>query len=170
MGRVGILREDSRVELLEGELIDMSPIGSVHLSVVNTLTMIFARQVGDVAIVSTQNPVSLLPDSEPQPDIALLRPRQDRYRNALPVATDVLLIVEVSDTSIEYDRQVKLPLYAQHGIPEVWIIDLQAGCMEIYRDPNERGYRKLLQRNRGDIASPTLASAVSVALNELWPD
>jgi Uma2 family endonuclease len=93
MGRAGILGEDSRVELIEGELIDMAPIGSLHVSVVSTLSMFFARQVGELAIVSTQNPVSLPPDSEPQPDIVLLRPRPDRYRSALPTAADVMLLI-----------------------------------------------------------------------------
>ena len=103
MGRAGILGEDSRVELIEGELIDRAPIGSLHASVVSTLSMFFARQVGDLAMVSTQNPVSLPPDSEPQPDILLLKPRPDRYRNALPTAADVMLLIEVP----RHDVQVR---------------------------------------------------------------
>ena len=112
LGDAGVLTEDSRVELVDGELIDMAPIGSLHASVVSTLSMFFARHVGDRAIVSTQNPVILPPDSEPQPDIALLKPSADRYRNALPTASDVLLIIEVADTTLDYDRTIKLPRYA----------------------------------------------------------
>src|ERR1700694_5944823 len=135
MGRAGILGEDSRVELIAGELIDMAPIGSLHASVVSTLSMFFARQVGELAIVSTQNPVSLPPENEPQPDIALWKPNTDRYRSALPTWADVLLIIEVADTTVEYDREIKLPLYARHSIPEVWFIDLNRGVLEIHLEP-----------------------------------
>ena len=103
MGQAGILGEDSRVELIAGELIDMAPIGSPHASVVSTLSMFFARQVGDLAMVSTQNPVTLPPDSEPQPDILLLKPRPDRYRSALPTAADVMLLIDVP----RHDVQVR---------------------------------------------------------------
>src|SRR5687767_3229793 len=97
MGKAGILGENNRVELIDGELIDMAPIGSLHASVVSTLSMWFARNVGELAIVSTQNPIGLPPDNELQPDIALLRPRPDRYRDALPTAAEVMLLIEVSD-------------------------------------------------------------------------
>jgi Uma2 family endonuclease len=169
MGRAGILREDSRIELIEGELIDMAPIGSLHASVVSTLSMLFARQVGELAIVSTQNPVSLPPDNEPQPDITLLKPRPDRYRNALPLAADVLLIIEVADTTVEYDREIKLPLYAQHGIPEVWLVDLQGGILEIYLEPGSKGYRKLLRPDRGETIAPALIDEARLPLAEIWP-
>src|SRR5438093_104740 len=106
MGRAGILREDSRVELIEGELIDMAPIGNLHASIVSALSMLFSQRVGDAAIVWPQNPLSLPPHDEPQPDIALLRPKADRYRDALPAASDVLLVIEVADTSLQYDRTV----------------------------------------------------------------
>jgi Uma2 family endonuclease len=169
MGRAGILRDDSRVELIEGDLIDMAPIGSLHASVVSTLSMFFARQVGELAIVSTQNPVSLPPENEPQPDIALLKPNTDRYRSALPTGADVLLIVEVADTTVEYDREIKLPLYARHGIPEVWLIDLKGGVLEIYLEPTAKGYRKLLQPARGETITPVLANEVRLPLTEIWP-
>jgi Uma2 family endonuclease len=169
MGQAGILGENNRVELVEGELIDMAPIGSLHASVVSTLSMFFARQVGDLAIVSTQNPVSLPPDSEPQPDLVLLKPRVDRYRSALPVAADVMLLVEVADTTSRYDREVKLPVYARHGIGEVWLIDLKAGTLEIYREPSSKGYRTLLRPERNDAVAPAMLSEVQLPMTEIWP-
>jgi Uma2 family endonuclease len=169
MGRAGILGEASRVELIDGELIDMAPIGSLHASVVTTLSMLFARQVGDLAIVSTQNPVSLPPDNEPQPDIALLRPRPDRYRGALPTAADVMLLVEVADTTLKYEREIKLPTYARHGIVEVWLIDLNGGILEIYREPGKKGYRKLLRPNRAETITPVLIDEARLPLSEIWP-
>ena len=119
--------------------------------------MFFARQVGDLAIVWTQNPVRLPPDSEPQPDVALIKPSPDRYRAALPTAADVLLVIEVADTTVEYDREIKLPLYARHSIPEVWLIDLKAGTFEVYRDPTAQGYRTLLKPERGGTITPVLS-------------
>jgi Uma2 family endonuclease len=169
MGQAGILGDNNRVELVEGELIDVAPIGSLHASVVNTLSMFFARQVGDLAIVSTQNPVSLPPDSEPQPDLLLLTPRTDRYRSALPTAADVMLLVEVADTTSKYDREFKLPIYARHGIAEVWVIDLKTRTLEIYREPSAKGYRKLLRPERDDAISPGLLGEVRLPMTEIWP-
>jgi Uma2 family endonuclease len=169
MGQAGILGDNNRVELVEGELIDMAPIGSLHASVVSTLSMFFARQVGDLAIVSTQNPVSLPPDSEPQPDLLLLKPRLDRYRNALPTAADVMLLVEVADTTSKYDREIKLPMYARQGIAEVWLIDLKSGTIEIYREPSSKGYRKLLRPERSDTIAAALLGDVRLPITEIWP-
>ena len=169
MGRAGILAENSRVELVEGELIDMAPIGSLHASVVTTLSMFFARQVGELAIVSTQNPISLPPDSEPQPDIMLLKPQPDRYRNALPTAADVMLLIEVADATSKYDREIKLPLYARHGIAEVWLIDLKGGTVEIYGEPGNKGYRKLLRPERSETIAPALLSQARLPMTEIWP-
>ncbi len=124
MGEAGILHEDDRVELIEGELVEMAAIGTRHLTCVNGLTRMLVRGVGDEAIVSVQNPVRLDEHSEPQPDLTVLRMRD--YRESLPVPEDVLLLIEVSDTTLAYDRGVKLPLYARSGIREVWIVDLRA--------------------------------------------
>lgn len=167
MGRAGILNEDSRVELINGELIDMAPIGSLHASVVNRLSTLLMQQAGRLAIVSTQNSLSLPPDSEPQPDIALLKPRSDWYRNALPGASDVLLLVEVADTTLAYDHDIKLPLYASHGVPEVWLIDLKGRAVELHLEPGAQGYRKILRPDRNETISPTLLSAVQLALPEI---
>jgi Uma2 family endonuclease len=168
MGKAGILNEDSRVELIEGELIDMSPIGSRHASVVNTLSKLCVEQADRLAIVSIQNSLSLPPDSEPQPDIMLLKARPDRYWNALPTGSDVLLLIEVADTTLGYDRNVKLPLYARHDIPEVWLIDLQTKAVELYSDPAPHGYRKILRPDADTTISPVLVPAVQLPLRELW--
>ena len=124
MGETGILHEDDRVELIEGEIVAMPPIGSPHGGRVNRLTMVMTAAVGDHAVVAPQNPIVLGIRSEPEPDIAVLRPRPDFYADAHPVAADVLLLIEVADSSLQYDLNVKVPLYARHGIPEVWVVDI----------------------------------------------
>lgn len=167
LGAAGVLNADSRVELIDGELIDMAPVDSLHASVVNALSMLFARQAADRAIVSTQNPVSLPPTSEPQPDIALLQPRSDGYRNALPTADDVLLLVEVADTTLAYDRTEKLSLYAKRRIREVWIVNLPDRALEMYRDPRDGKYRTKLEQLSSGCASPEALPAVFVELSEL---
>jgi len=133
MADAGVLERDARVELVEGEIADMAPIGSRHAAAVNRLTRAFIAAVGARAIVSVQNPIRLGDRSEPQPDLALLRPRADFYASAAPTAADALLVVEVAQASAAYDRQVKVPLYAQHGVPEVWIVDLDDGLLRFYR-------------------------------------
>lgn len=159
MGEAGIFSEDARLELIEGEIVEMSPIGSRHAACVNFLNRFLNRAVGDIAIVSTQNPIQLDDFTEPQPDVALLRVRDDFYRNSHPKPSDVLLIVEVADTTIDYDRLVKLPLYAKAGIPEVWIINLPAERIEVYARPSGEAYQTTKQVERGDdVESQTIAS------------
>lgn len=150
MASAGILLEDDRVELIEGEIIDTSPIGSPHAGCVMCLINLFARLLGDKAIISSQNPVRLSDLSEPQPDIALLEPRADFYRNIHPTARDVLLLIEVSDTTLDYDRKTKLPLYARSGIAEYWIIDLNAEAIEIYTKPANGTYTETQIVKRGE--------------------
>ena len=140
LGDVGILAPDARVELIEGEVIDMAPIGSPHAGIVNVLTREFVLAVGDAATVSIQNPVRLSDFSQPQPDVALLRPRTDGYAGAMPTAADVFLLVEVAASSLSFDRTVKMPLYARHGIPECWVVDIEGGQVIRYADPGASGY------------------------------
>ncbi len=135
MGEVGIFGKCERVELIEGQLVAMSPIGSPHFAAVNEFNRALVKAVEDRAIISVQNPVRLNDRTEPEPDVAVLRPRDDRYRQALPGPDDVLLIIEVADSSIDYDRGVKRTLYARHGIPEFWIADLDLARVEVYRTP-----------------------------------
>lgn len=131
MGEAGILGPEDRVELIAGEIIDMSPIGSLHAALVSRLAMLFSRHVGDKAVVWIQNPLLLDDVSQPQPDLAILRPRADFYRDGFPGPADVLLAIEVADTSLAFDRGVKAALYAAAGIPETWVID--AGTLRTHR-------------------------------------
>jgi Uma2 family endonuclease len=159
MAEVGLLSEDSRVELIEGEIIEMSPIGSLHSGAVNRSSAFFSRQLGGAAIVSVQNPVHLNDFSEPQPDLALLKPRKDFYADSHPTAEDVLVVIEVADTSVEYDRSVKLPLYARAGIPETWLLVLPKEVIEVYSQPNSGKYQKVRRLKRGrTLVSPTIPS------------
>lgn len=164
LGEAGVLAADSRVELIDGALVGMAPIGSVHASVVSQLTTDFARSLGDRAIVWTQNPVQLGPRSEPQPDILLLRPRPDAYRTGLPTAPDVLLLIEVSDASLHYDRSVKLPLYARHGVREVWVIDLVGRALGIHRRPELGAYMVEWACTAADRVSPEALRDIEVDL------
>lgn len=154
MAECGILPRDARVELLDGEIVEMSPIGDRHAACVDWLNHALSTAVSDRAIVRVQNPVRLGPRSEPQPDIALLRYRHDFYRAGHPAPRDVLLVIEVGDTSVDFDREVKTPLYAAAGIPEVWIVDLIAERIEVYRGLRPRGYSQVLGHAPGDRVSP----------------
>lgn len=138
----GILSKEDKVELINGEMIEMSPIGSNHSGIVNRLNAFFIRTLGERAIVSVQNPVILSDLSEPEPDLAILYPRDDFYSKNHPHPEDVYLIIEVADSSIDYDREIKLSYYAQAGIPEYWIVDLEQRHVEAYRSP-EKDYYKI---------------------------
>ena len=140
MGEAGILSESDRVELIEGELVAMSPVGSRHAGVINKLNRMLVLAVGDRGLVSVQNPIRLDDRSEPEPDVAVLRPRADDYVEATPGPEDVLLVIEVADSSLSYDRTVKAPLYAAHGLPEFWIVDLAGRAIEVHRRPAEGRY------------------------------
>ena len=140
MAEVGLLAPDAQVELIDGEIIDMAPIGPSHSSVVRELTRLLVTTVGDNAIVQIQGVIRLDNASEPQPDVAVLAQRDHRYRYAHPSSHDTLLLIEVSDSTLAYDRDVKLPLYARHGIPEVWIFDLQNRELHVHRAPQGGRY------------------------------
>jgi len=135
MFQAGVFSQEDRVELIEGEVVEMSPIGSSHGGTVNRSSTFLRRKLDDIVIVSVQNPVRLDDFSEPQPDLALLKPRKDFYSKAHPIAEDVLVVIEVADTSLAYDRNVKLPLYARAGIPEAWLIVLAKEVIEIHSQP-----------------------------------
>jgi Uma2 family endonuclease len=135
MGETGILGPQDRVELIDGEIIDMSPIGVLHAAIVARLASYFSQRLGPMGIVWCQNPLRLDDISEPEPDIAILRPRADFYMTAHPGAADVLLAIEVADTSLAYDLGTKVPLYARHGIPEVWVIDAATRQTRVFRRP-----------------------------------
>lgn len=140
LGSLGVLAPDARVELIDGEIIEMATIGSRHWAMVNRLDRLLQRTVGDRAIVAVQTSFRLDDYSEPQPDIALFEPRADFYVGALPTPADTLLVIEVSDATARYDRQIKLPLYARRGVPELWIVDLDASLLRMYREPKGDDY------------------------------
>lgn len=140
MGETGILGPDLRTELIDGEIIEMPPIGHPHAGTVNFLADRLRDRVHDRAIVAVQNPIGLDGRSEPLPDIALLRLRPDYYRNGHPGPTDVLLVIEVADSSLRYDREFKLPRYARADIPEVWLVDLGGRQLSVHRSPGPNGY------------------------------
>ncbi|MDW8059122.1 MAG: Uma2 family endonuclease [Thermomicrobium sp.] len=154
MVRAGILHEHDRVELIEGELFDMNPIGWAHQACVDWLTATFVRRLGDRAIVRTQGPIRIGDRSLPQPDLTLLEPRPDFYRHEGPRASDVLLLVEVSDTTLPYDRDVKVPLYARAGIPEVWLVDLAGEQVLVFREPAAGRYRASVVVRPGEQIGP----------------
>lgn len=168
MGEAGIFRPNERVELIEGEIIAMSPIGSLHAAWVNQLARVFVQQTSDEITVHIQNPVRLSEDTEPEPDLVLLSPREKPYSEEHPTSKDILLVVEIADSSLVYDRDRKVPLYARYGIPEVWIIDLQSSKLTIYLEPSRDGYRKILQPAPADDVSPTLLPEVKVGFATLF--
>jgi Uma2 family endonuclease len=163
MAAAGVLSEDDRVELIEGEIIEMNPIGSRHAACVGRLTKFLERLAGDRVIVWVQNPVQVSDYSEPLPDVALLRPRDDFYAQANPQPTDVLLIIEVADSSVEYDRDIKRPLYAEAGISEFWLVNLPQATIEIYTQPIGATYQELRTVKRGE--SLTAKSIVNLMID-----
>ena len=154
MGEAGILPRQDRVELIRGELIHMTPIGLRHAASVAFLMQQLVMRIGYRTVLWPGNPLVILPDSEPEPDIILLKPRADFYRAALPQPEDVLLLIEVADSSVPYDRNVKRPLYAEAGIPEYWIVDLQGGVVEVHRLPHRDGYQHVERVGRSASVAP----------------
>jgi Uma2 family endonuclease len=150
MRETGILNEDDRVELLDGEIYIMSPLGPLHIALVNRLNKLLMKYVGDDALLSVQNSVRLDDYSEPQPDIAVLRPRDDDYEQELARPDDILLLIEISDTSVEYDRDQKLPRYAASEIAEVWIIDANQQIVEQYTQPLQGQYTQIHKCLKGN--------------------
>jgi Uma2 family endonuclease len=167
MADAGILGEDERVELLDGWIVPMSPIGSPHAGCVNRLTRLFTSRLGDAAVVSVQNPVVLNDLWEPEPDLAVLNFRADGYSQAHPRPPEVRLIVEVADSSTEKDRRIKLPAYAEARIPEVWLVNLPADRIETYRDPQDGRYLTPRLVSRGEPLSPLELPDVTLPADDI---
>lgn len=169
MAEAGILHEDDRLELMDGDIIEMAAAGSRHVACVNDLTRWSVTHVGNRAIVSVQNPVRLSSGREPEPDVVLLRPRPDRYRGSLPTAADVLLLIEVADTTLAYDRDFKLARYAEARIPEVWIFDLDAESERVlvYRSPRDGAYQYAATVERGGTLSPEAFPDLTLQVDEI---
>lgn len=167
MGETGLLRPDARVELLDGKIIDMSPIGPFHGGVVGRLNHLFGKLSNGRWWIWPQNALHLNEFSAPQPDIILLKPSADDYTRQNPGPDDVLLLVEISESSLEYDRTEKIPAYGRAGIPEVWIVNLVQLTIEIYRDPNFTGYESKKVFRAGDKISPAAFPDAIVDVAEL---
>jgi Uma2 family endonuclease len=167
MAEAGILTEDDWVELIRGEIVEMSPVGKRHAACVNRLNALFNQRLGQEVIVAVQNPVELDDNSEPQPDLALLQPRSDFYEAGHPQSEDILLLVEVADTTVESDREVKILLYAENGISEVWLVDINAQCLEVYRQPSENGYQFIQKYYRGQTVTIQAFSEISFTVDEV---
>lgn len=164
----GIFQEDDRVELTEGELRLLPQLKPAHAGKNKRLNRLFSGRVGDLALVAVQDPLTLAEHSEPEPDLMLLRPRADFYETANPTPEDVYLVIEIADTSLQQDRARKVPLYAAHGIPEVWLLDLQHRRLEVYRDPSPAGYGQMQTPEWGQTIAPLLLPSVEVLVSELW--
>ncbi|MDA2924464.1 Uma2 family endonuclease [Acidobacteria bacterium AH-259-L09] len=166
---VGILSEDERVELLEGEIVEMTPTSSRHAACVTRLNRIFSQVIGDRALVSLQNPVRLSEVSEPQPDLALLRPRPDYYAHRHPTPEDVLLAVEVADTSVRSDNEVKIPLYGRSGIAQAWLVNLEEENVESYRKPSPGGYQETHRHGPNQSLTMEAFPNLKITVNDVLP-
>jgi len=167
MAEVGIFSSECRVELIDGEIFEMAPVGPWHSGVVNRLTHRFVIALGDRGVVHVQNPVGLDPRSEPQPDVMLLRARADFYGTAHPGPQHALLLVEVADTSLAHDRGRKLPLYARAGVAEVWIVNRDADAVEVYRSPSREAYREQDRRRRGEEIAPAAFPDIRLSVGDI---
>lgn len=163
MAEAGILGEDSRVELIRGQIVDMAPVGAPHIGMVNRLTRILASLLAGRGLLSVQNPVRLDDGSEPEPDLAVLKPRGDDYATAGPTAADVLLLIEVADSSLDDDRGVKGALYAESGIADYWIVNLIDGVIEVHRQPEGGRYLRTRRIRSGDVLDILALPGIHVA-------
>lgn len=170
MGQAGILSEDDRVELIDGEVVAMTPIGPRHNAAVNRATRAMVLAVGDNAIVQVQGSVRLDLYHEPQPDLVLLSPQSDYYASRLPGPSDILLVVEIAESSLEYDREVKARLYAELGIREYWLADLTNALVFCYSAPEGGRYQTLREHRRGDVIAPQTLPDCGVAVEVFLAD
>jgi Uma2 family endonuclease len=169
MGEGNVFAPDARLELIEGEIIEMAPIGSPHAAAVTILARHMSRAAGDRAIVWVQNPVRIGDRSMPQPDLALLKPRRDTYARSHPVPADVLLLIEVSDTTLRFDVSTKMPLYARAGIVEAWVVDVENDKVQVFRDPDPAGYRTTFTVTGDNRLGLGAIPGVAIAVSELFP-
>jgi Uma2 family endonuclease len=169
MAEVGLIAPDARVELIEGEIIEMPPIGNPHAATVDQLNGLLHDDVGKRAIIRCQGPVQLGDFSEPQPDFALLARRNDFYRQQRPTSADTLLAIEVSDTSARYDLNRKMALYAKYGIREYWVIELARRRVHIFRAPTEAGYDDVSCTEDPAAMALTALPDITLDLTSLFP-
>lgn len=164
----GVLTKDDRVELIEGEIVDMAPIGRNHFAITARLQDFFASTLGQRAIVAIGAPLNLGDFSEPQPDLALLKRRGDFYRAKLPEADDALLVVEVADSSLAYDLDAKARLYARYGVAEYWVIDVNGRRVIVHRAPEHERFSEVIERRGSDTLSPMAFSDAAVSVRQLF--
>lgn len=167
MGEAGIFPADARLELIHGEILEMAPIGCNHSGHVIRLINLFAPLTSNKAIINSQNPLQLGDLSEPEPDFMLLKPDPEFYCNRHPRANDVLLLIEVADSSLDFDRNQKLRLYALHGVPEYWLLNLNDSCLEVYRKPHGDLYAEKTTLQSGDSISLTQLPEISIQLSAI---
>jgi Uma2 family endonuclease len=167
MGEAGILRRDARLELIDGEIFEMSPIGNAHAACVKFLTRLLYRLFDGIHTIGVQDPVRLNEFSEPQPDVSLLRWREDDYLEGHPTPADILFLIEVADTTVVKDKAVKIPLYARSGVPEAWLVNIEEAVVEIYSDPARGSYRRVEVFGRGEEARSHTLGGLSVNVGEL---
>jgi Uma2 family endonuclease len=165
MAEVGILDITKGTELIEGEIIDMSPMGRLHAACIAKATRSLIRLLPDSMDLRVQLPIRLSDRSEPQPDLAIVRYREDYYASGHPQDHDILFLIEVSDSTLKYDREVKLPLYAKHGIPEVWIANLEEQLLEVYRQLGENGYEMVQNYQKGEVVK--FGAGEKIAINQI---
>ena len=169
MAEVGILHHTERVELLDGEIIVMAPIGIPHATGVRRMERVLHQALGAAAAISVQNPIRLDDHSEPEPDIALLRFREDDYATAHPGPADILVVMEVSDSTLDFDREVKSKRYAAAGIPEMWVMNLPGDCLDRLDQPGPAGYARHTVFRRGEKISPAALPDLELAVADLLP-
>ncbi|MFO1038312.1 MAG: Uma2 family endonuclease [Geminicoccaceae bacterium] len=167
MAEIGIFTREDRLELIDGIVFDMTPVSDVHAAATDSLVELVSHAAGRLAQLRVQGPLRLDAGTQVQPDLLLLRRRADRYRHTAATAADVLLLVEVADSSLAYDQGAKLALYARHGVPEVWIVDLASQAVEVCRSPGPQGYAERQRLDAGTI-HPTLVPELAVDLGTLF--
>ena len=165
----GILPQEDRVELIAGEIVAMSPIGRRHAACVRKLTRVLSRLLGERTQISVQNPIAIPDWSEPNPDVALLVPRADYYANAHPAARNIQVLIEVADTSLDYDTQIKTPLYAQASVREVWVIDLTNERVAVHTRPQAGEYTRVRTYGHQDSFTSQRFSGVEFLVKDLLP-
>jgi len=167
LGEVGVIGPDERVELIHGKIFEMSPIGPTHAFLVRTLNQLFSAQLPQNCLLDSQSPIRLDQENEPEPDVAVLRGPGKRYRDRLPSAEDVLLLVEVADSSLKFDRTEKLALYADHAVPEVWIVNVIDRQIERYGEPVGGRFTASDNFGSGEVVAATKIEGLAVAVDDL---
>jgi len=163
----GVLREDYLIELINGEIFEMSPVGFKHASCVKKINYLFAEKLGSKVIIGVQDPIKLNDNSEPQPDLVLLKPRDDFYANQHPIPEDIFLLIEVADSSIDYDKNFKIPIYAENKVQEIWLIDLNQNLLEVYQNPYKNYYQNITKLSNKDDVTLTQPEVITIKLDRI---